>query len=51
MGVVKGKAEHNNPKVVSMAKEGKKDVKVEEDATKAKYTFSEIYDYVAHKTC
>ena len=35
------------PRVVSMAKEGEKDV---EDAAKAKYTFSEIYDYVVHKT-
>ena len=34
------------PKVASMAKEGKKDVK---DALKAKYTFSKIYDYVVHK--
>ena len=25
-------------------------MKVEEDAAKAKYTFSEIYDYVVHKT-
>ena len=33
-----------------MAKEGRKDVKVEEDAAKTKYTFSEIYDYVVHKT-
>ena len=35
-----------------MAKEGEKDVKVEEDAAKVKYmyTFSEIYDYVVHKT-
>ena len=33
-----------------MAKEGKKYVKVEEDAAKAKHTFSEIYDYVVHKT-
>ena len=49
MGVIKEKAEPNNPKV-SMAKEGEKDVKVEEDATKSKYPFSEIYDYVVHKT-
>ena len=33
-----------------MAKEGEKGVKVEEDAAKVKYTFSEIYDYVVHKT-
>ena len=33
-----------------MVKEGEKDVKVEEDAAKAKYTFSEIYDHVVHKT-
>ena len=33
-----------------MAKEGEKDVKVEEDAAKAKYSFSKIYDYVVHKT-
>ena len=32
-----------------MAKKGEKDVKVEEDAAKAKYTFSGIYDYVVHK--
>ena len=25
-------------------------MKVEEDAAKVKYTFSEIYDYVVHKT-
>ena len=49
MGVIKEKAEPNNPKV-SMAKEGEKDVKVEEDAAKSKYPFSEIYDYVVHKT-
>ena len=48
MGVIKEKAEPNNPKV-SMAKEGEKDVKVEEDAAKSKYLFSEIYDYVVHK--
>ena len=33
-----------------MVKEGKKDMKVEEDAAKAKYTFSKIYDYTVHKT-
>ena len=33
-----------------MVKEGEKDVKVEEDAAKAKYTFSKIYDHVVHKT-
>ena len=33
-----------------MANEGEKDVKVEEDAAKVKYTFSKIYDYVVHKT-
>ena len=49
MGVIKEKAEPNNPKV-SMAKEGEKDVKVEEDVAKSKYPFSEIYDYVVHKT-
>ena len=41
MGVIKEKAEPNNSKV-SMAKEGEKDVKVEEDAAKSKYPFSEI---------
>ena len=25
-------------------------MKVEEDAAKAKYTFSEVYDYIVHKT-
>ena len=35
MGVIKEKAEPNNPKV-SMTKEGEKDVKVEEDAAKSK---------------
>ena len=49
MGVIKEKAEPNNPKV-SMTKEGEKDVKVEEDAAKSKYLFSEIYYYVVHKT-
>ena len=33
-----------------MAKEGEKNVKVEEDVAKAKYTFSKIYDHVVHKT-
>ena len=47
--VTKEKAEPNNPKV-SMAKEGEKDMKVEEDAAKSKYPFSEIYDYIVHKT-
>ena len=44
------KESRTTPKVVSMAKEVEKDVKVEEDAAKAKYTFSEIYDYIFHKT-
>ena len=34
------KQSRTTPKVVSMVKEGKKDMKVEEDAAKAKYTFS-----------
>ena len=33
-----------------MVKEGKKDMKDEEDVAKAKNTFSKIYDYVFHKT-
>ena len=36
MGVETVESEHNNAEVVSMAKEGAKDVKVEEDAAKAK---------------
>ena len=44
------KQSRTTPKVVNMAKEGEKDVKVEEDAAKAKNTFSEIYDYLVHNT-
>ena len=40
------KQSRTTPKVVSMAKEVKKDVKVEEDAA----NLSEIYDYIVHKT-
>ena len=44
------KQSRTTPKVVNMAKEDEKDVKVEEDAAKAKNTFSEIYDYLVHNT-
>ena len=50
MGIIKENTEpivYNNPQVIIMAKEGEKDV---EDAAKSKYPFSEIYDYVVHKT-
>ena len=42
------KQSRTTPKVVSMAKEGEKDMKVEEDATKANIYLQ--HDYVFHKT-